>query len=123
MYDKEIVLDVLRQIHAAIQRVIRRFEPISAVSDFTDTPEGIDKLDSICMMIIAIGESLKKIDKITDHKLLSRYPEIDWEGAKGMRDIITHHYFDIDAEEIFWVCKYQIKPLSDTIEKIIEDIK
>ena len=25
--------------------------------------------------------------------------------------------FDIDAEEIFWVCKYQIHPLSDTIEK------
>jgi uncharacterized protein with HEPN domain len=54
--------------------------------------------------------------------LLNQYPEIDWKGAMGMRDIITHHYFDIDAEEIFWVCKHQIKPLADTIEKIIKDI-
>ena len=39
------------------------------------------------MLIIAIGDSLKNIDKITDYKLLPQYPEIDWKGAKGMRDI------------------------------------
>lgn len=40
-----------------------------------------------------------------------------------MRDIISHQYFDIDAEEIFWVCRHQIKPLSDTLKKIIEDLE
>ena len=80
------------------------------------------RLDGICMLLIAIGESLKNIDKITDKSLLSRYPEIDWKGAMGMRDVITHHYFDIDAEEIFWVCSRQIKPLADTIAKIIKDL-
>jgi len=75
------------------------------------------------MLLIAIGESLKNIDKITAESLLSRYPKMDWKGAKGMRDIISHHYFDIDAEEIFWVCKHQMKPLADTIAKIIEEIK
>ncbi len=39
------------------------------------------------MMLIAIGESLKKLDKITDGELLKKYPDIDWAGAKGMRDI------------------------------------
>lgn len=39
------------------------------------------------------------------------------------RDIISHHYFDIDAEEIFWVCQHQMKPLANTIAKIIEDLK
>ena len=71
---------------------------------------------------IAIGESLKNIDKITEKKLLSQYPEIDWKGAKGMRDIISHHYFDIDAEEIFWVCENKMKPLAETIEKIIAEL-
>ncbi len=52
-----------------------------------------------------------------------KYSDIDWKGAKGMRDIITQHYFDIDAEEIFWVCEYQMKPLLDTVGVMINDLK
>ena len=71
------------------------------------------------MLLIAIGESLKNIDKITEQSLLKQYPEIDWKGAKGLRDIISHQYFDVDAEEIFWVCEKHIPLLSKTIEKMI----
>ncbi len=100
----------------------QRFEPIKTVSDFTDSSMGMEKLDSICMLLIAIGESLKNIDKITDETLLKQFPEIDWKSAKGLRDIISHHYFDIDAEEIFWVCDKHIPPLAKTIEKIIANL-
>jgi uncharacterized protein with HEPN domain len=92
------------------------------VDDFTNSQEGMEKLDSICMQLIAIGESLKNIDKITNNALLNKYPEIDWKGAKGLRDIITHHYFDIDSEQIFWVCNNQIPLLAKTIKKIISDL-
>jgi uncharacterized protein with HEPN domain len=34
------------------------------------------------MMLIVIGESLKNIDKVTEEKLLSRYPDVDWKKAK-----------------------------------------
>ena len=44
----------------------------------------MDRLDAICMMLIAIGESLKNLDKVTGGRLLSKYPEIDWKGAKGI---------------------------------------
>lgn len=101
----------------------QRFKKIKTVSDFTDSPAGMEKLDSICMLLIAIGESLKNIDKITEQSLLKQYPEIDWKGAKGLRDIISHQYFDIDAEEIFWVCEKHIPPLSITIEKMISNLK
>ena len=80
-------------------------------------------LDSICMQLIAIGDSLKKIDKITDKKLLSQYSEIDWTGAKGTRDIIAQHYFDIDTEQIFFICQNHIRPLYNAIEKIIHDLE
>jgi len=55
--------------------------------------------------------------------LLSQYPYIDWKKVKGLRDIITHQYFDVDAEAIFDVCDTKIKPLAEIIEKIIKDIK
>jgi len=37
----------------------------------------MEKLDAICMQLIAIGESLKDIDKITGGSLLTAYPEIN----------------------------------------------
>ena len=123
MYDKELVLEVLGQVQTASQTILERFESVEAVSDFTDSPAGCEKLDSICMLLIVIGESLKKLDKITDASLLPKYSQIDWKKAKGLRDIITHQYFDVNAEAIFDVCKTKIKPLCDTITQIIEDTK
>jgi len=56
-------------------------------------------------------------------KLLSRYPDVDWKKAKGMRDIITHHYADIHADTVFFTCEKKIPMLLDTIKKIIKDLK
>lgn len=59
-------------------------------------------MDAICMLLIVIGESLKNLDKITEGALLTQYPEVDRKKAKGMRDILTHHYADINAEAVFY---------------------
>ena len=98
MYDRTMLLDILYQTLEAARRVTERFKPVNSVDYFIDSEIGMEKLDSICMLLIAIGESLKKIDKITGKSLFITYPAIDWKGAMGMRDIISHHYFDIDAE-------------------------
>ena len=74
------------------------------------------------MLFMAFGEALKNIDNITGGTLLSQYPGIDWKGAIGFRDIIAHHYFDIDAEQVFWICKQELAPLSTAIKKMIEDL-
>jgi len=39
-----------------------------------------------------------------------------------MMDIISHHYFNIDAEIIYEVCKNKIPELKDTIEEILKTI-
>lgn len=122
MRDKELTMEVLRQIEEAVSKILARFQSVSQPSDFTDNPTGVDKLDAICMMLIVIGEALKNLDKITSEKLLPRYPEVDWRKAKGMRDILTHHYADIDAEAVFYTCKEKIPLLQETIQKMINDI-
>jgi uncharacterized protein with HEPN domain len=123
MYDKDLVLEVLGQIRTASQTILARFKSVKTVADFTDSPAGREKLDPICMLLLAIGESLKKLDNITEGSLLQKYSQIDWKKAKGLRDIISHQYFDVNAEAIFDVCKTKIKILSDTITKIIEELK
>jgi len=123
MYDKELVREILTQILKSADTILYRFQPVIEVKDFTDSLAGMEKLDSICMQLIAMGERLKNIDKITDSSLLSEYPEVNWKGAKAMRDIIGHQYFEIDAEVIFDVCKNKLETLRDAVIKMMADIE
>ena len=123
MFDKELALEILSQVRKAAQTVLRRFEPIKSADDFTHSDAGMEKLDAICMQLIAIGESLKKFDQITGNQVLSKYPQIEWKKAMGLRDIISHHYFDVNAEAIHNVCRVNIPSLVNTIDQIIRDIE
>lgn len=63
----------------------------------------MEKLDAACMVLIAIGESIKNLDKVTNGKMLPTYPDIPWKRVMGMRDVIAHHYFDVDADVVYSV--------------------
>lgn len=123
MHNDLLVKNIFEQIESAIAAIKYRFKPVDSVGYFLDTPEGQEKLDSLCMLFIAIGESLKNIDKLTDKKLLQKYNNIDWIAIKGMRDVLSHHYFDINAEAIYNVCIDDIDELYITIQKIITDLQ
>ena len=87
-----------------------------------DTPAGQEKLDSLCMLFIAIGESLKNIDKLTEKQLLQKYDHIDWKAIKGMRDVLSHHYFDMNAEATYNVCTDELDTLHNTIILMIQEL-
>lgn len=121
MSDEALVKAIIQQILTAIGRIERRSSGITNANDFVTSDAGIDMLDSISMMLIAIGESCKNLDKITSGELLVRYPGVDWKGAKGMRDVISHHYFDINAEIVLSVCRKQIPFLRTTFESMLRE--
>ena len=123
MYDKSLVLDILEQIIDAIEIVQERCEFAKTQDDFMDTKEGQEKLDGICMKLIAVGESLKKIDAMTDKTLLAKYPQIEWKKIKGIRGFISHHYFDLDADVIFNICQNHIDDLLFTLKQISKELK
>ena len=56
-------------------------------------------------------------------RTLPKYPQVEWKKAKSLRDIITHHYVDINAEAIYDICENKIKTLKDTLELILSDIE
>ena len=122
MYDRELAIEILRQIYQAAQTILERFQPVKTVNDLTLSPAGMEKLDSLCMLLIAIGEALKNLDKTTNKSLLRQFPQVDWKKAKGMRDIVIHHYFETDAEVISDVCKNHIPELAETINKMIREL-
>ena len=73
------------------------------------------------MLLITIGEGLKNLDKITNGELLPKYPEIEWKKVKGLRDIISHQYFDVNTEAIFDVCETKLPKLLDVVSKRVEE--
>jgi len=117
-----LVQEILSQIDTAISTIKLRFEPVDSIDYFLDTPSGQEKLDSLCMLFIAIGESLKKVDKLTDKALFSQYDSIDWKSIKGMRDVLSHHYFDMNAEAIYNVCNDELDDLHRVIKEIQDNL-
>ncbi len=122
MYDKSLLFELFDELDEAIRRIERRFSGIATVDDFTNNDEGLDSLDGIAMMLIAIGENIKRIDKITGGAILNGYPEIHWPGVKGVRDILAHEYFNIDAEEIYRICSNDLGQLKQVLRKMRKDI-
>ena len=120
---KGIALDILEDILSAIEKLEERTKDIHSVDDFLCSSSGMVLLDATCMLLIAIGESLKSLDKTTNGVLLPTYPSIPWKNVKGLRDIIAHHYFDVDASQILWIIKNEISPLKDVISFFIVELK
>jgi len=117
-----LLVERLKGVLEVLERIPRRFAGITTSEDFIDNPEGQDRLDAICMVLIAVGEAFKQVDRQTDGKLLTRYPNVDWTGVKGVRDVIAHGYFDVDAEEVFAICQNDIPVLIDTVQAMIKDL-
>jgi uncharacterized protein with HEPN domain len=68
---------------------------IHTVDDFLLSPFGMEKLDAACMVIIALGEAVKTLDKLTNKELLPTYPSIEWKNIMGARDLLQatlRHY-------------------------------
>jgi len=121
MYDRSMLLELFLEIQEGIRRIERRFSGIDTAYDFIRNDDGLDRLDAIAMMLVAIGENTQKLDKLIAPKLFEQHPNIDWEGIKGLRNILAHNYFSIDAEEIYRLCFNEIEPFKIAIEQLRND--
>ena len=122
MHDEELLYYSLKRIASTIERIINNSKTIDDSQYYVLSPAGMERLESTCMLLLAIGESIKGIDKMTQKQLLPNYPEVDWKGAMGIRDIIAHHYFDIDESIVFDVVKNKRAGMLETINKMIEEL-
>ena len=113
---------MLQDIEDVLLLVIERTIDVKTADDFALTAEGVDKLDATAIRLMAAGEEINKIDKRTKGELLKQYPEIEWNRIVSFRNFIAHAYFKTDAEDIFRIVKNDVKPLLQTIQKIIIDL-
>jgi len=122
MYDKLLILDTFDNIEQSLNDILEWTITIRSADDFLTSASGMILLNAVCMKLFTVGEELKNIDKWTDKQLLSLYPLINWREAMKMRDVIAHHYFEIDAEVVFKTIDQDIHPLLQIINQIKIDL-
>ena len=121
-FDTEIAIANLRHIKKVLELINERRASVSSADDFLHSPDGMMRLDAICMNLIAIGEATKNLDKITKGELLVSYTEIYWNGVMRMRDKIAHHYFEIDTDVVFQTIEEDIPQMLPVIIKMLKDL-
>lgn len=123
MCDKDLLLDSLENIENLLLLIQSRTSAIASAEDYLSSPEGMLLLDAVCMNLIALGETVKGLNKFTNGELLPRYPSIPWSGVMRMRDKIAHHYFEIDAEVVFNTINEDLPPLLTVVRQMIADTR
>jgi len=116
--DKTANKELLEFIMESISLVKRRFHDIESSDDFMTSDEGLDKLDAISMRLQAIGEAIKNIDKRDREFLLQVADRFYWSKIIKTREILTHHYIEIDSETIFDICENKIDELEEKINRL-----
>ena len=122
MYDIFWAKELLQRIELSLKEIIDWTSHVKSIDDFLLSSDGMILLNAVCMKLCAIGEEVKSLDKHTNKALLIKYPLIQWKDVMGMRDVIAHHYFDLEADKVFDTVKEEIPELLNVIKTIRQDL-
>jgi len=121
MLDEEIA-DCLDLMLECIELIENRFLDIRSAGEFVQSADGVTLLDAISMRLQVVGESVRRIQK-TDPSFLSAYSHIEWDKIARFRDLVSHHYEQIDHEIVYDICKVHIPKLKHGLQKIRFDFR
>ena len=121
--DKANNKELLQFILESISLIKKRCDGILNSDDFLASDDGLMRLDAISMRLQSIGEALKNIDKRDREFLLEIADKIYWSNIIKTREIITHHYIDIDSETIFMICDEKLDDLENKISILLNKLQ
>lgn len=121
---KDVLLEMLGFIRHQSEFIIETTSDVKEVDELLVTTAGMVLYNSTCMCLQTVGETVKKINDMTDNGFFSvYYPQIPWRAIIGMRNIISHEYSATDPEKVFNTAKVNIPELLQVIETIINDVE
>lgn len=73
--------------------------------------------DAVVRQLEIIGEATKRLDEATQEK----EPSIPWRKIAGMRDMLIHHYMDVEVETVWLTCSRDLPPLREALTRLLDD--
>lgn len=102
-----------------LQRLKHIQEAITEIENYVED-SGFDEFKSNSMLRYAsikqieiIGEAAKNLSDETKAK----YPEVEWKQITGLRNILVHEYFGVDAQLIWQIIQTDIPKLKSRLSK------
>lgn len=74
--------------------------------------------DAVMMNFVVIGEIS---NKLSDDFRAATSPEINWLKVIGLRNIIAHNYFGIDAEEVWQIMGDTLIDLDKKLKQLLNN--
>jgi len=61
-----------------------------------------------------IGEAAKQLTE----EVKAKQPQVPWREVAGFRDILVHHYFGVDLDEVWLIINNELPNLREAVEKL-----
>ncbi|MBR1683310.1 MAG: DUF86 domain-containing protein [Bacteroidaceae bacterium] len=120
--ERNRVKEIFEQISSAINQLKEWNAGITSAEEYYISSGGMQKLAASCMLIEAIGEGIRQIDKISQGNLLTERPEIPWQDVIGIRNHIAHGYFDINGDLVLATIKNDLDALQQAVKYFLETL-
>ncbi|MBN1920019.1 MAG: DUF86 domain-containing protein [Anaerolineae bacterium] len=108
--DRERLLDIQEAI-ARIERHAARGRPTFEQDELIQ--------NWMVSNIQVIGEACHALSP----ELRAHYPQIPWRAIVGMRNILVHHYFEIDTEAVWQVIERDLPSLKTAVAEMLNELE
>jgi uncharacterized protein with HEPN domain len=73
--------------------------------------------DAIVRNFEIIGEAAKRLGDETRRRL----PEVPWDDVARFRDVLSHHYMEVDLKRVWNVVENNIATLRDSVRSFLNE--
>ena len=71
------------------------------------------RIDAVIRNLEIIGEAAKMVPE----SIRTRFPLVEWKKIAGLRDILAHHYFEVDLDIIWDILQNKLPELGRELSK------
>lgn len=108
------IIDYLNDILGAIEKI----EQFTKGFNYSKFVKDEKTVFAVIRALEIIGEATRSIPESTKKK----YSAVPWREIAGIRNKLIHEYFGVNYEVIWKTIKEDLKPLKESVKKIIEKV-
>jgi uncharacterized protein with HEPN domain len=106
------------------QRIEHALDAINEIEDYV-TDQTFDLFLGNSMMRFACIKQLEIIGEACNHvdeEMMAQYPSVEWRKIVGLRNLLIHEYFGVDAALVWDIIQNNIPDLKDQLSIIVEEL-